>query len=182
MKFRDEIGCGKKQADALDDLGKSAERNRSARKENQWEPDELIDDLSFLHRVGDAGDDEAQGSESHGAQGNQEEGGDKIAETRNVKNETRKEHFDKDRGHGEDEIGDDAGGQHVTGGNRRNVKPAQDSLFAKHDQSGAESPEAAHDGQGHDGPKKIADHLGDALREDSGVKKEKTEGHDHAEK
>src|SRR5256885_9801489 len=53
----------------------------------------------------------AQGGKGHRAQGDQEKGREKIAKVRDVKNEACEEELEDDRGHGEDEIGDDAGGR-----------------------------------------------------------------------
>src|SRR6266481_2341393 len=98
------------------------------------------------------------------------------------KNKACEEQLEDDCRQGEDKIGDDAGGQHVAGCDGGDVKAAQDALFAKGDESSAETPEAAHHGQGYDRPEKISNHQGDAPCEDSGIKEEKTERHDHAEK
>ena len=68
------------------------------------------------------------------------------------------------------------------GGDGRDVKAAQNALLAKHHQRGAESPEAAHDGEAENRAQKIGDAVGIALGENSGIEKEKSEGHDHAEK
>src|SRR6267378_425555 len=80
-----------------------------------------------------------------------------------VKDAARAQEFDENSRYRKHVIGDDAGSKHVARGYGSNVEAAQDALFPKHDESGAESPEAAH-------------------REDSGVEEEKSEGHDHAEK
>ena len=99
-----------------------------------------------------------------GADGDKEQKSrNEIAEVRDVKNEASEEQFDDDGGQSENIVGDDAGGEHVAGGDRRHVEAAQDALFAERDQSGAEPPEAAHDGEGDDRTEQIAtrrrDHL-----------------------
>ena len=63
----------------------------------------------------------------------------------------------------------------------RYVEASQDALFAKHDESGAKSPKAAHYGESDHRTQQIPNAARHALCEDSGVEKEKAEGHDHAE-
>jgi ribosomal protein L1 len=61
------------------------------------------------------------------------------------------------------------------------MEAAQDALFAEHDEGGTEAPKAAHDGKGNDRAEEKLDGQRNASGEDSSVKKEKSERHDHAE-
>lgn len=166
----------------LNDFGEGRERDGGAGEEDKWEPEKLVEDLSFLHGVGDAGDHQAEGGEGNGAGGDEDDDGQDVAEAMYVKENFGKKHFDEHGGEGEEIIGDDAGGQHVGRGDGSDVEATENALFAEKDESGAESPEAAHDGEAHDRAEKIADTLRIALSEDAGVKEEKAEGHNHAEK
>ena len=89
--------------------------------------------------------------------------------------------FDEDGGEGEQVVGENAGGQHIGGGDRRYVKAAENALLAKHDEHGAEAPEAAHDVESDDRAEEEADHARIALREDSGVEEKHAEGENDAE-
>src|SRR5713226_4573925 len=71
LQAGDEVSGRKKEANALDDLREIGKRNGRTGKENQRQPDELIDDLSFLHGIGDAGNDEAHGREGYRTNGDQ---------------------------------------------------------------------------------------------------------------
>jgi len=99
-----------------------------------------------------------------------------------MKDAARAQEFDENSRYRKHVIGDDAGSKHVARGYRSNVEAGAGCLFPKHDESGAESPEAAHHGEGEDRAEKILNRTGDAPCEDSSVEKEKSEGHDHAEK
>src|SRR5579872_864733 len=61
------------------------------------------------------------------------------------------------------------------------METPEDALFTEGDESGAESPEAAHDRERNYRTEKKANLLRIALGEDSCVQKEKSKGHDHAE-
>jgi len=52
-------------------------------------------------------------------------------------------------------VREDAGEEHVQLSHRADVKAAKDSLFAKHDEGGAETPEAAHNVEAENGAKEI---------------------------
>ena len=84
-------------------------------------------------------------------------------------------------GEREDVVGDDAGGEHVGGGDWSHVEAAKDALLTERDEGGAESPEAAHHGEGDDGAEEEADDVRITFGENAGVEEEKAEGHDHAE-
>jgi len=56
------------------------------------------------------------------------------------------------------------------------VKAAKDSLFAKHDEGGAETPEAAHNVEAKNGAKEIGDLHWSDLAKTAAYKKKKTKG------
>ena len=86
-----EIGGGKKKRDVLDGVGEKHKRNGGAGKKDKREPEELIENLCFLHGVGDAGDDEAERAERDDADADQKPEGGDIAEGRNMEHEPRQE-------------------------------------------------------------------------------------------
>ena len=104
-----------------------------------------------------------------------------IAEVGDVEKKAREGDLDDDGGEREDVVGDDAGGEHVGGGDGSDVKAAEDALLTEGDEGGAEPPEAAHHGERNYGAEKKANLHGVALCEDAGVEEEKSEGHDYAE-
>ena len=65
LQPQNEIRGGKKERRTLARLGRSGKWHGCAGKKNQGEPDELIEDLSLLHGVGDAGDDETHRGEGN---------------------------------------------------------------------------------------------------------------------
>src|SRR5205814_8420513 len=148
-----EIGGGKKKRDVLDGVGEKHKRNGGAGKKDKREPEELIENLCLLHGVGDAGDDEAERAERDDADADQKPEGGDIAEGRNMEHEPRQEQFDQDRGQSQGVVREDAGEEHVQLSHRADVKAAKDSLFAKHDEGGAETPEAAHNVEAKNGAK-----------------------------
>src|SRR6202030_4354066 len=105
-----------------------------------------------------------------------------IAKILYMEKHAGEEQLQKNGRHGQNIICNDAGSQHVAGRNGGDMEAPQNSLFPEGDEGGAQTPEAAHDREGYDGPEKVAHALGNALGENSGVKKKETEGHDHAEK
>src|SRR5207249_4950951 len=146
------------------------------------QPDELVEDLSLLHGIGDAGDDEAHGCERNDADSDKDAEGQKIAEVVDVKDEASQKQFADDGGNGQNVVGHDAGGQHVRGGHGGNVKTPENALFAESHEGGAQSPEAAHNRHGNDRPKQKFDDMRIALSDDAGKEEEKAERHDHTEK
>src|ERR1700722_10490560 len=54
-----QIGGGHEQSGALNPVREDGERDAGARKKEEAGPDELVDDLRFLHGVGDARNDQA---------------------------------------------------------------------------------------------------------------------------
>ena len=64
-----QIRSGEEEAYALDRLRQKGQREGGAGEEDQREPEELVDDLGFLHGVGDAGDDQTQGAEGDDSDG-----------------------------------------------------------------------------------------------------------------
>src|SRR5713101_4683361 len=80
-----------------------------------------------------------------------------------MKDGAGQEQFDQDHRNGEDEIGDDAGREHVAGRHWGDVEAAQDSLFPERDKSRAESPETAHHIKSEDGAEIKRHHLRNAL-------------------
>ena len=76
----DQVSGGKEYADALHNRRKSGKRNGRAGEKNQREPEKLIDDLRFLHGVGDAGDHQAERGEGNGADSDENKDGQQIAE------------------------------------------------------------------------------------------------------
>src|SRR6267154_6360528 len=93
----------------------------------------------------------------------------------------REEQFDEHGGQRQQVVGENTGGEHVGGAHRSYVEAAEDALLPKHDQHGAEAPEAAHDVQRDDRAKKEADHTRIALGENSGVQEEHAQREDDAE-
>ena len=71
-------------------------------------------------------------------------------------------------------IGDDAGGEHVACGNRTHVEASQDTLFAKHYESGAKPPEASHYRESDHRTQQIPNAGRRAFCEDSGVEEEES--------
>src|SRR6202041_3552417 len=132
-----------------------------------------------LHRVGHTGDDEPQRREGNGADANQDESSEEIAKLRHVKNVACKQKLEKNSGKHKDVIGDNAGGKHVAGRDRRYVEATQNALFPEHDESRAESPETAHNREGNDRPKEKFDDNGLTFGEDAGIEKEKSKRHEH---
>src|SRR4029077_5338207 len=78
-------------------------------------------------------------------------------------------------------IGDDAGSEHVSGGDWSHVKAPQDSLFAKGHESDAQTPEGAHHGQRDNRTEQKANGVRITLGEDRREEEKETEGHDQAE-
>src|SRR5258708_31949004 len=154
-KGGNKISGRQEEAEVLDGVGQVREREGGARKENQRQPDELVEDLSLLHGVSDAGDHQAERAEGKRADGDQNRERKNIADTRNMKDDSREKKLDGNGGKGEHKVRQEAGGQHVRGGDRRDGKAAPYPLLAEHDKSGAESPQAAHHVAGADGAKKI---------------------------
>ncbi len=79
-------------------------------------------------------------------------------------------------------IREDAGDEHIGSRGWRYVEAPQDSLFTKRDQSGAQTPEAAHHVQAENWSEKISNGVGVALGENAGVQKEESQRHHQAEK
>src|SRR5580704_1290367 len=177
----DEVGGGQKQGDVLHHFGQKGQRKGGARKKNQREPEKLVNDLSFLHGVGDAGNDQAQRREGNRADADQNEGGQQVAKFRDVKDGTREDEFQENGRKHEDVIGDDAGSQHVAGRHGSHMEAAKDALLAKHNESRAEPPKAAHNGEGHDRTQEEFDDLGLAFGKDPGIEKEKGKRHEDRE-
>lgn len=65
----DKVGGGEKKSDALNGGVEIGKREGGAGKENKRQPQELIQDLCFLHGVGDAGDDQAKRTKGDGTNG-----------------------------------------------------------------------------------------------------------------
>src|SRR5438477_5887766 len=165
----------------LDGVGQVGKRERGARKKDQRQPDNLVEHLSLLHGVGDAGDHEAERAEGNRSDGDQNCKRKKITETRNMKDETRQEYFNGNRRKREHVVCQEAGGKHVRGRDRRDVEAAQNPLFAENHERGAESPETAHHVESDDGAEEITDGARIAAGKNAGVKKKHAEGEDHAE-
>lgn len=71
LKSPDQIRGGKEERKFLRNGWKVGKRHRRARKKNQREPDELIENLRLLHGVGDAGNDQAHRCEGNDADGDE---------------------------------------------------------------------------------------------------------------
>ena len=97
---------------------------------------------------------------------------------RDMKDDASKEQFKSDRGQREHIIGGNAGSQEVTGGHGSDVEAAKNPLFAEQDESGAKTPKAAHDVEGHHRAEIKADDARHALGENACVEKENRERHD----
>src|SRR2546430_9603989 len=91
-----EIGGGKKKRDVLDGVGEKHKRNGGARKKDKREPKKLIENLRFLHGVGDAGDDEAERAERDDADADEEPNGENISKAGNVEHKSSEEELDDD--------------------------------------------------------------------------------------
>ena len=61
------------------------------------------------------------------------------------------------------------------------MKAAKDSLFAKHDEGGTETPEATHNVEAKNGAKEIGDLHWVGLSEDCRVQKKEDQGHPETE-
>jgi len=110
LQSLNEVSSRQKQRDVLHDFGQKGQGKGSARKKNQGEPEKLVDDLSFLHGVGDAGHDETQRRERNGADADQDEGGEQVSKLRYVKDIASEKEFDENGGKHEHVIGNNAGG------------------------------------------------------------------------
>src|SRR5580704_4745619 len=177
----DQVSGGQKQGDLLHHFGQENQRKSSARKKNQGKPEKLVDDLSFLHGVGDAGNDQAQRRERNRAHADQNECGQQVAKIRDVKDGTREDEFQENGRKHEDVVGDHAGSKHVAGRHGSHMEAAKDALLAKHNESRAEPPKAAHNGEGHDRTQEEFDDLGLAFGKDPGIEKEKGKRHEDRE-
>src|SRR5882672_2224445 len=71
LQSGDEIGGGEEDGNALRDFGQVGDGQRRAGKKNQRKPEELVEDLRFLHGIGDAGDDQPKGCEGNGTDGHE---------------------------------------------------------------------------------------------------------------
>src|SRR5260370_28851854 len=140
-----EISGGKEEPDALNGDVEIGKRNRGAGEKNKREPEELIENLSLLHGIGDAGDDQAQRSEGNRANAYEDKNAEEVTPRADMENEARQYEFSNDRGESEGEVGHDAGGEHVASGNWRDVKAAEDTLLPEHNQRSAEAPKTSHD-------------------------------------
>src|SRR6267143_1578244 len=175
------IGGGQEEPEVLDGLGQIGKGERGAGKENQRQPDDLVEDLSFLHRVGNAGDNEAERSEGNRADGNQDSERKKIAKAGNMKNEAGEKKLEGNGRKGEHVVCQETGGQHICGGDGGDVEAAQNPLLAEHHQGGAESPKTTHHVEGDNRAEEIADGAGIAAGENAGIEKKHAEGENHAE-
>src|SRR5262249_7850052 len=176
----DEVRCGEEKADALNGRVEIGERDRGARKENKRQPQKLIKDLSLLHGVGDAGDDETERAERDGANGDQDQDSRKTGQSMNMKDKACEQKLRENGRERESEVGNHAGTEHVRGGHRRHVEAAEDSLFAEHDQCGAESPEATHNVERHNGAEIKSAGCGNTFSENAKPQKKEAKGHDDA--
>src|SRR6266404_2177562 len=98
-----------------------------------------------------------------------------------MENQASEKQFDENGGEREQVIGEDAGCQHVRGGDGSYVEAAENSLLAKRYEHGAKTPEAAHYVEGDHRAEKEADHARIALGEDSGVEEKHADRKDDAE-
>src|SRR5260221_2029718 len=178
---RHHIGRREEQRSMLHIGRKVTDRNGGAGKENHRQPEKLVEDLCFLHGVGDAGDDESERAEGNRADRHEDHGGQNIADVMHVENETRAEEFGEHHGKCQRKICQNTGCKHVGRGYRRNVKAAQDALFAEHHKSRAESPEAAHHVQRQHRTKVELDLSRITFGEDAAIEKEKAKRHDYTE-
>src|SRR4029077_12151946 len=154
---------------------------RGAREKDKWKPEELVDDLSFLHGVGDAGNDQTQGSEGRHTDGDQHKGRKEITEMSHMKDKAGEKELEEDRGPHEHVTGDDAGSQHVACSNWSDVETAEDALLAKRYESGAQSPKASHHRKAQNRGEEESDASGKASGKDSSIEKEKGKRHEHRE-
>src|SRR5262249_10943721 len=152
-----------------------------AGEKDQRQPEELVEDLGLLHGISDAGDDEAKRAKGNDAQGKQQEEREGVAKVGNVKDEFREEQFGSDDGQSHDVVGGHTGGEHVGGGDGRDMKAAQNALLAKHDECRAESPEAAHNVEGENGTKVEGHAVRVALGKDAGIEEEENHRHEDDE-
>src|SRR5260370_4686446 len=155
LKGSNKISGRQEEAEVLDGVGQVRERESGAREENQRKPDELVEDLGFLHGIGDAGDDQTERAERKRADGDENRERENIADTWNMKDDSREKKLNGNSGKGEHKICQETGGQHVCGGDGSDMKAAQYPLLSEHHESGAESPEAAHHVEGDDRAQKI---------------------------
>src|ERR1700730_13401012 len=146
-----EISGRKEKREALDPDRQHGQRQRGAGKEEEGGPEDLVDDLSFLGAVGDAGDDQSQGGEGDNSQGDEEKDAAEISPLVHVENSAGQREFDGDGGQRQNVIGEDAGSEHGSGADRGHAETAQDALFAEGHQLDAQAPEAAHHGNGQHG-------------------------------
>src|SRR5207249_11306327 len=165
----------------LDGVGQVGKRARGARKKDQRQPDSLVEHLSLLHGVGDAGDHEAERAEGNRSEGDQNCKRKKTTETRNMKDETRQEYVNGNGGESEHIVCQEAGGKHISGGDGGDMEAAQNPMFATHHESGAKTPEAAHHVESDDRAQEITDGARIAAGENAGIQKKHAEGEDHAE-
>src|ERR1700730_12502962 len=98
-----------------------------------------------------------------------------------MEDQTGEHQLHENRGEGEGVVRKKTGREHICCGDRRDVKAPKNTLFAKHDQRSAETPEAAHHVQGDHRPKKIAHLLRITLGENSRVDKKHAKRKNNAE-
>ena len=177
-----EIRGGQEKSNMFDGVGKRSEWNCGAGEKNKRQPKNLVQHLSLLHGIGDAGNHQSERAERDGSDGHQKKDGPQVSKVRHVEKCTCKEQFQNDCGKRQRVIREDAGNQHVCGGCGRNVKPAQDALLAEHDERSAQSPETAHHVQTKNRTEKIRDTVRLAFRKNTGVQEEKSQRHHKAEK
>src|SRR5260370_11327214 len=177
FEARDEIGGRKEKREALEPYRQHRQGQGGSGKKQEGRPENLIDDLRFLGAVGDAGDDQPERGKGDNSQGNEEKNAAEVSPLVHVENPAGKGEFDSHGRQRQNVVGEDAGGEHGTRPNRRNAEAPQDALFAESHELDAQSPEAAHDGDGQNGGQDVR-HRGDIA---AGKEAQKQEQEDHRE-
>src|SRR5207253_1329248 len=100
LKAIDEVGSWKKQSKALNDARQKTQRKGGARKKDKREPEELVQHLGFLHRIGHAGHNQSERAKRNDADGDEPENRNGTTDTRYVKNGSSQEQFHYTQGQG----------------------------------------------------------------------------------